>query len=286
MFSKFGRSWQLLKYTVELLKQDKKLVVFPALASIAAILVIISFVPLLPGTEELGGGTETPMGQADYVWLFLLYVALYFTAFFFNSALVACVLEKLNGGEVSISSGLSHAFARIVPIFGYAVIAATVGVILRAISERVGFIGQIVIGLMGAAWSIGTFLAVPVLVSRDVGPIDAVKESMRLLKQTWGENITANAGLGLAFFAVYLVGIAAMFAVFSSGLVSGGESLLWAIGIFVVLIALVALLHTTLQGIFSAVLYHFTNSHEDSGAMTMAMPQPMTDLLGSAFKPK
>ena len=78
-------------------------------------------------------------------------------------------------------------------IAGYALIAATVGMILRAIQERVGFIGRIIVGLLGVGWTVATYLVVPVLVTRDVGPIDAVKESAGWLKKTWGENVIRPA---------------------------------------------------------------------------------------------
>src|SRR5437762_791926 len=81
----------------------------------------------------------------------------------------------------------------------FALIAATVCMILRAIEERVGFIGRIVVGLIGMGWSLATYLVVPVLVARDVGPIDAVKESATLFKKTWGEIVIGQVGLGAAF---------------------------------------------------------------------------------------
>ncbi|UUZ47783.1 DUF6159 family protein [Massilia sp. B-10] len=72
-------------------------------------------------------------------------------------------------------------------------IAATVGVILRAIQERVGFLGRIIVGMLGVGWTIATFLVVPVLVARDKGPVDSIKDSAALLKQTWGENVIGQA---------------------------------------------------------------------------------------------
>ena len=76
--------------------------------------------------------------------------------------------------------------------------------LLKALEERLGFIGQIVVNLIGLAWTVSTFLVVPVLVHQNVGPIDAVKESASMLKKTWGENIIANAGMGLVFMLLYI----------------------------------------------------------------------------------
>ena len=279
MFSKFKRSWMLVKYTVSLLKQEKKLLIFPLLSSIAALLVLVSFVPLMPETLGAAAESENISSQDELVWLFCLYVVEYFVVFFFNSALVATVLDKLNGRPASIGNGLRAAASKFVPILGYAIIAATVGVVLRAASERLGFIGQLLIGLIGAVWSIACFLAVPVLVSRDVGPVEAIRQSTGLLKRTWGENITANAGLGLVFFGIYLLTLGLMFSIGISGLIDSSQSFVGLVVVCTIAFLLIGLVHATLQGIYSAVLYFFATSCDESNGRPAG-------LLGEAFAPK
>jgi hypothetical protein len=58
---------------------------------------------------------------------------------------------------------------RLVPILLWAVVAATVGMALDAIHERVGFVGRIIATITGAAWSLATFFVVPVLVLEMTG---------------------------------------------------------------------------------------------------------------------
>jgi hypothetical protein len=130
------------------------------------------------------------------VFLFLFYLVQYSIIFFFNCALVGAAMIRLDGGDPTVRDGLRIASSRIVQIIGYAAIAATVGLILRLIEERAGFIGRWIAGLIGLAFTVATFLTVPILVSRDVGPVEAVKESAALLKKTWGENIIGNGGMG------------------------------------------------------------------------------------------
>jgi hypothetical protein len=141
------------------------------------------------------------------------------------------------------------------------------------------FIGQIIIGLMGAAWSIGCFLAAPVLVNRDVGPVGTIKESMGMLKRIWGENITANAGLGLAFFGIYLLALAVMYAIAATGLISSSQSLMVLMSICVFVFVPIGLVHATLQGIYSAALTFFATNCEQSNSRPAG-------LLGEAFSPK
>src|SRR5690606_6938929 len=85
-------------------------------------------------------------------------------------------------------------FGRIVQ---WAVITATVSVVLSIIRDKLGFLGDIVAGLVGGAWEVLTFLTVPVILDEDLGPISALKRSGQLFKQTWGENLVARLGLGL-----------------------------------------------------------------------------------------
>jgi hypothetical protein len=104
-----------------------------------------------------------------------------------------------------VSNGFSIANSKFVVIFCYAIIAATVGIILRIVQERVGFIGSIITGLIGVAWTLATSMVVPVLVPQhNIGPIEAVQESAALLKKTWGENIIGNVGIGFAFGVIGL----------------------------------------------------------------------------------
>src|SRR5207344_793143 len=142
---------------------------------------------------------------------FLCYLVQYTVISFANTALVGAALIRLRGGDPTVADGFRIASQRLVPILGYALIAATVGTALRVITERVGIIGRIVISLIGFAWTIATYLVVPVLAAEDIGPVDAVKRSTQLLKSTWGEQLVGNAGVnavfGLMMFGVFLVGI-------------------------------------------------------------------------------
>jgi hypothetical protein len=98
--------------------------------------------------------------------------------------LVGAALICLDGGDLTVSDDLAIAGTRMGAILGYAALAATVGMVLRFISERSGFIGRLISGFVGMTWSLATYLTVPVLVAKDIGPIDAVKESAALLRQT------------------------------------------------------------------------------------------------------
>lgn len=218
--------------------------------------------------------------MAGYLALFVFYLVQYFVIIFFNTALAGAAMMRLRGEPASVSAGFAMARAKLLNILGYALIAATVGLLLRMLQERLGFIGRLVIGLLGLAWTVATFLVVPVLASEDVGPVDAVKRSVALLRRTWGENLIGHAGLGavfglLMFFAILLsallVGLA--FASQSVG------AIVTAMALVVVGLTLLGLVQASLQGIYSAALYRFAESGQAGIGFEPAM-------LEQAFKPK
>ncbi len=268
MFERFSRSWTLIKASAGVLSKDKELLVFPALSGIATLLVMASFALPLIGMgvfEQMGERSAAELPVGVYVLGFMFYLTQYTVIFFFNTALVGAAMIRLRGGNPTVSDGLRIASAKLPAIFGYALIAATVGMILRVVQERAGWLGRWVAGLLGAAWTVASFLVVPVLVSREIGAIDAVKESASLLRKTWGENVIGQGGIGLVFglitFLVMMLGI---------GLIVGAAMsqsvplIVAAVATLVVLVVGLALIQAALTGIYSAALYRHASGEGSS----------------------
>ncbi|WP_420628910.1 DUF6159 family protein [Candidatus Leptofilum sp.] len=281
MFQRLSNSWELVKASWRVLLADKELMVFPLVAFFASILVMVTFaVPTI-----LAGVLDTAVANGElsvfsYIVAFLFYVVMYFVTIFANTALVGAAMIRLEGGDPTVSDGFRIALSKIGNIFGYAVIAATVGTILRAISERSGAIGQLVVSLIGFVWNIATFLVVPVLVVEDVGPVEAVKRSGSLLKETWGEQIAGNLSVGLIFglvaFLVILAGAPLIFLAATSGSVA---LIITAVAIVVLLLIAISLVSSTLSGIYTAAVYRFATTG-DTGSYFEA------DMVKDAFKLK
>ena len=280
MFTRFSRSWALIKASGAVLRQDKELLLFPFFSAIATLLVFASFiVPLVvTGAFEQMNLDES---QAPFmVFAFIFYLIQYFIIFFFNSALVGAAMIRLDGGDPTVRDGLRIASSRSVQIIGYAAIAATVGLILRLIEERLGIIGRWITGLLGIAFTIATFLTVPILVSRDIGPVEAVKESAVLLKKTWGENIIGNAGMGVVFFLFYLgaIGIGMLF-IFTVVQTGNAPLIILVSAIVALAVIALALVQAALQGVYSAALYRYATDGNVGESFSSA-------LLGEAFRRK
>src|SRR4029453_14728639 len=116
-------------------------------------------------------------GVETYVPLFVMYVVPYTIGIFFQAAVVAGATEGTGGGDPPVGSALAAAGRRIGPILMWAIVAATVGVILRIIQDRLAFVGKIVASLLGAAWSLAPFFVVPVLVLEERSIPDSFRQS-------------------------------------------------------------------------------------------------------------
>ncbi len=288
MFEKFSRSWQLIKASASVLRQDKELLVFPLVSSLAALLVTAAFVaPVLgiagpDGLDRLSQQAEEDplVNAAILAYAFVFYLCQYFVVFFFNTALVGAAMIRLEGGDPTVADGLRIAGSRFMRILGYAAIAATVGMILRIVQERAGALGKWIVGFIGAAWNVATFMVVPILVTREIGPIDAVKESVVLLKRTWGENVIGQGGIGIVFGLLWVLQILAGAAVIVGAVASGSAAVIGvAAGLLLIAFVLLALVQAALSGIYSAALYRHA-----SGAG--ATPGFDGALLSQAFAPK
>ena len=206
---RFRRSWQLAQASWAVLRADRELLLFPLMSFIALVAIVITFAVPIGLTVGLSERQFDENSVVGIVLGFVFYVVAYTVMFFFNTALVGAAMIRLEGGDPTVSDGLRIASSRLPAIVGYAVIAATVGMILRTIAERTGFIGAIIIGFIGLAWSVLTFLVVPVLVVEKVGPVSAVKRSGELLRKTWGEQIIGGTGIGVVFTLIALFAIVA-----------------------------------------------------------------------------
>ncbi|MEO8397905.1 MAG: DUF6159 family protein, partial [Chloroflexota bacterium] len=205
---------------------------------------------------------------------FLFYVVLYSVIFFANTALVGAAMMRLRGEDPTLRDGFRIASSHAASIFGYAIISATVGVVLNTLSRRAGILGQIVISLIGFAWNVATYLVVPVLVVEKLGPIEAIKRSAALLRATWGEQLTGNFSMGGIFFVIGIIGtIILALPIF---VLSGSNSAaLIALPIALMVIFWVALgiVSSTLQGIYTAALYRYATEGSTGGMFDDSLVQ-------------
>jgi hypothetical protein len=269
MFESMGRSIELFKTSWGILMGDKKLLAFPLLSGVISLIVLATFIlPLI-----VAGAVSDIL---FYSALFVFYLVSYFVVIFFNTALISCVNARMQGKEMSVGEGISNALRHLPSILGWALVSATVGIILNLLRERGGFIGQIAAALVGGAWGLVTFFVVPVLVLEDKGVFDAVKESASLIRKTWGETIIGSGSIMLVFIIVGVIGFLGVLAslVLGSPIVFG-----IALAFFIVLVIILAVVAAAMQGIFVTALY----SYARTGTVPTAFNR---DLIQNAFVQK
>lgn len=201
---RLSNGWKLSMSSFSVIRKHKKLLVFPILSGLSLVLVMGSF--LLVFFASMGWNIENidpERNGTNYLFIFIYYLVNYFVIVFFNMALVHCARLYFNGEEPSVSAGLAFSMSKIGAIFSWAVFAATVGTILRAIQENSGTIGRIITGIIGIVWSIATFFVVPVIAYENLGPIDAFKRSSEIMRNKWGERI----GAGFSFVVVQILAL-------------------------------------------------------------------------------
>ena len=213
VMSKFRRSWALAQICFGVLGRNKKLLVFPVVTfCFWVVMIALFFTPLaLVHTgfsiwqsqhwEKVGqtfsGANGAGVSTAEHwIFWFAIYVTAMLVGTFANVAFYHEIISALRGGTVSIESGMRFALSRWKSILMWSLFAGIIGLIIRAIEEKVGFFGRIVTALLGAAWSTACVFVIPVLVESDsANPVNALKKSATILLRTWGEAIIGFAGL-------------------------------------------------------------------------------------------
>ena len=248
-------SWEIAKRSWAVLRSDKSLAWFPVLSFLGSVVVfaVVGGAIWAAGIDDSANGDALrPIG-----WVFIAvgYLALAFVQTYFLAALVAGADERLRGGNSTVRGALDVANSRLHRLMPWAAVSATVSIVL-SILERYGIVGRIVASLVGLAWNLVTFLTVPILVIEDVGIGQAFRRSKDLFRQTWGENVVGQAGLGVLGFAVTLPAIALIAVGVALGTV--GMLVFGAIGIAWIVVSATVL--AALNGIYRTALYRFATS--------------------------
>jgi hypothetical protein len=231
------------------LQQDRELAWLPVIATVSGLVVGAAFFG--PVLAMLGGGEDNAIPAAGYLLMFLGYVAVASIFYLGRAAVVHGANLRMEGGDPTVSSSLRGASAHWPAVVGFAAIATTVGLILDTLEEQGGIAGAIASFIGGAAWRLVTYLVLPVVVLEGAGPIEGIKGSTRLVKRTWGEQVTGNVGFGLLSMALVIPAIVLAVALAGLGtavaIAAFAVAGVWAITVFAVV--------STLEGVFQTALY-------------------------------
>jgi hypothetical protein len=250
------RTWSLYKKSFDILSADAEIVFFPVLSAISAILVAAGFFfPLFQSGVFREIGRQNPSGEI-YAILFAWYYLNYLVIIFFNSALVGCANIRLSGGDPTMRDGLRIAVQHFGKIACWAFIAATVGVILDMLKNRSNkLIGRLIAGGLGLAWTLITYLIVPVIILEDRTIYGSMERSAELFRKRWGEQIAGSFGFGLLNLLLLLPALAIGFLLFQ---LDPALAIIAVVSYILILSAI----SSAVKGIFTVVLYRYASTGE------------------------
>ena len=295
MLESIRRGWGIAKASWTVLKLHPRLLMLPILSALAFLL-LIGLIAVSLYNGGTGQFTQSPSGwqmevkfdqPALYGWLFVLYLVSAFIAIFFNAALVFCALEAFAGRTPTLRGGLATAVGRLPQIWGWALVSATVGVLLEVVQqtlrERLGFLGSILGGLLEFAWAVVTYFVVPVLVVDGVGPIEAVKRSSAILKRTWGETVAGAGGLGIIAFLLLLPAFIVIALAFALPLTGAWDNMGIVLAVLLPGVILYIIALSVVFGALGAIFRTGTYIYATTGTAPTAFDPA---LLQGAFRPK
>jgi hypothetical protein len=266
-----ANGWRIATASWRVLSRDRELIAVPVVAAIAAALAFAAVAG--PGVLLLGGSDAA---QASNVALWLVLVAASIVATWVvaigSAAVVAGAAERMAGGEPTLGSAFAAARARAGRLLGWAVLATVVSIVLDQLEERLGVAGRIVSWIAGTAFSVVSFLALPVIVFEDVGAIEGLKRSARLLRSTWGEQLTFSFGIGFLGVAAALPAV-----LVAVGAIATGVLVVQVVGVVLAVAWIVVVMAVTsaLSAVFKAALYRWATGLPvdpafDAGALSGA----------------
>ena len=289
MFAAIARSWELFKVSWRVLLHDKELILLPLISTISLIFTFaLIFASGLVDRVADSADQEFEMVPADYVILGVCYFMNYFTIIYFNAALIGAARIRLQGGDPTLRDGFRTANRNLWGIIGWAAISSVVSLIFYAIEKfvRRGLPGPggiaitailIVSRIAQIAWSVITYLVIPVLVVEGVGPIQAIKRSASLLRKTWGEQLISNFGFDIMviIFAIPIVVVAIIVGI----IIPQPAGVVIAVALGVTALGSLILITAALRGIYVAALYEY--------AVTGSVPQLLSErLIVNSWRPR
>jgi len=260
--SRIKRGWNLSKKSWGLLNEHRELIRFPLYGGIATALLAIVF--LGPGFYLLDKDVIAGAIPVIVIGIYVLSVV----GFYFSVGLAACADMIFRGEQATVSDGLAVSRTRFSQICGWAAVSTAISVFMGVLENQGGLGGQIAARLVGAAWSLVTFVAVPVIAIEGTGPFQTLKRSASIFKQRWGQQITGNIAIGGAVFLLGVLPAAILvvagIAIWSSASFVG--ALLVVIGALGFAIAM--LISGALRGIFGVALYRYAVDGQAVGGFT------------------
>jgi Family of unknown function (DUF6159) len=266
---KAQRSWSTYKASLRIVRSDARLLVLPVVSMLSLIITTAVFLvgvwklhPFANFNDSSQQIFETQQTQQNGRLSFtfasgaLAFFGLWVVTaigMYFNAALIWAANERIEGRRASVGSALSSVWRFAGPLGLWALFSCTVSFAVRQATSRVGFLGRIVVSVVGVAWSLATFFVLPILILEGASVNDAFTKSKSLIRKTWGEQLIGGFAGSVVFMPAF----------FLLTVCSGGLMFLnvW-IGVVFLVVGMLALISVdqAVSVIYSLVLYRFTQT--------------------------
>jgi len=276
---RISRGWALTKQSWGVLKSDRSLVIFPMLSAIFALIAVaVIWLPTASMSGVLAGEAINEHDPVYYVAAAATAYVSTFIAVFFNVALAACAVRSLRGEDTTVGEGIRAAMQRLGPILGWTLVAATIGLVLRLLQDRIPLAAKIAVWIAGAAWAVATFFVIPVLALERSGPWQSIKRSVAVVNARWGEGATGTVAISAVTVLVVVIvmvgGAACAIVLFAAGL---QQLAIAVIAIAVAAVIVVSIVSSALTEIFRVAVYQYAVTGATPGAFDNALLQNAFD---------
>jgi di/tricarboxylate transporter len=268
---------------------DKELLAVPLITGILGITIAILGYGggLLLSPHKFTGSYLVHAEEWQFThWTWAIWIAtsalLALVSTFTVAAIMSMSLKRMRGGDPVLHDGYAAVKEHFKALAFFSLLSFGIIQALQYLESRLPFVGKILTFLGEVAWSVAAFFAIPVIVDSKeyVGPIDATKQSLGIIKTTWRESAVNQFTMGTIFLILILLELA----IGISTTAASAHFVNIFLGAFSGLVMLVVLLMTILvssamDGIAKAVLYYY--------AITGEAPEHFDkELLRQAFTPR
>ncbi|KTD81767.1 DUF6159 family protein [Legionella waltersii] len=247
----------LIQAAWDVLKSNKYMMIFPLLSLISVVLILCSFTQSF--TQMMNFSEPTSILEYAKLWLF--YFINYFIITFFNVGLTCCALRRMKNESASFKDGILEACKKVHQILGWSLFFASVALIIRIIEDKSSWVADFIMNILESAFTLASYLMIPVMVAENKNPFAALKGSAELFKKTWGNQIKGEIGMGL-YFILFAAPAILLFVI---GITTFGDSpsimsIFITLGVAYLLILWVA--QAALDTVYRGALYVYSKTGE------------------------
>lgn len=200
----FQNSCYFLRSSLKFLKKNPDLIILPVLSIMALVILLFSLIKVLIYFQ---------VNQSIFIMgLVLIYFLLAFVALIFNAALVACAIQRLQEGKLSLFQALLLSLKKVGALFKWTMISATFSVLFSSLEHLSTALAKLLASIFGFSWTVNTHFVLPIMMDENLSPIAAFKQSIQRVGKGWRDIGSLNLLVFLVFLA--LGGIAYLFASF------------------------------------------------------------------------